>query len=558
MGCPKRKIKEAMLFMRTIILSYVILGGILVALASFKILDARRGFHELEGVFTGSLIPITQLDSSKSHLQQHFISLLRNIIEDDATVMQSLSVQIKDNKDLQAKYWDLYTRSDTSAEENTHIQTLKALYSTYYEVAHEAELLSQQNRNAEAIALVNTTLSPIFSNITDNTNLLIQANQNQVEKVLADARGNYNLSFWFTLAAVTVSLLGCAGLGVFVSKGVRGRLQALTNQMQSISQTLAEESVHIATGSQTMSESVDEQSAAVQETSATLDEINSMVLKNSSHALGCQDKSRTSRSTVERGQATVRGMLAAMNKIAGSNQAIVEYLGRSGQEMRDVSRLIEEIGARTRVIHDIVFQTRLLSFNASVEAARAGDHGRGFAVVAEEIGALARMSGDAAKEISTILSNSLKDVEGLIERSLSDAQKTMEESRALITEGESQAQNCTAAFNEILSQVEELDHFIGQIVQASQEQTKGVTEISTAMNEINSAASQNSTVAHKAAATALRMKEQVNQLENQIRSLQIFLSSGRNHGNDQGQPTTQDKTPAGTTAADDADWNDAA
>jgi methyl-accepting chemotaxis protein len=543
--------------MRTIILSYVILGGILLALASFKIIDARRGFQELEAVFTGNLTPITNLDSSRSYLQHHFISLLHSIIEDDAAMMRKISEQMKESQRLQAKYWELYTSSDLSEDETTHVLTLKALYSTYYEVAHEAEQLSQKNQNAEAIALVNTTLSPIFSNITNTTDLLIQANHKQVEAVLVAAQGNYNKSFWFTLAGVTASLLGCAGLGVFVSKGIRGRLQALTDQMQSISKSLATESMHIAAGSQKLSESVDQQSTAVQETSATLDEIHSMVQKNSSNAFSCQEQSRTSRSSVDRGQTIVRDMLAAMDKIAGSNQTIVNHLGRSGQEMRDVTRLIEDIGAKTLVIHDIVFQTRLLSFNASVEAARAGDHGRGFAVVAEEIGALAKMSGAAAKEISGILSRSLKNVEDLINRSLGDAQKAMEESSTLIKEGETQARQCTAAFDEILSQVESLDQFIGHIVQASQEQTKGVGEISKAMNEINSAASQNSTVAHEAAATALRLKTEVNRLDVQIQNLQTFLKAGQVRGEKAGDRQTQEKRPEAADR-DDLDWNDAA
>jgi methyl-accepting chemotaxis protein len=540
--------------MRTIILSYVILGSIILALASFKMVDARRAYEKLEGVFIGNVTPIISLDNSKSLLQDHFISLLRNVVEDDAAVMQKLSEQMKSDEQRQADFWDLYTRSDTSAEEKVHIDRLKLLYASYYKDAHEAEQLSLRNHNAEAVALINTKVSAVFAEINKTTDLLIATNQSQVEEVLVEAQTDYHSSFWWTLSAASICLLGCAGLGVFVSKGIRGRLKALADEMQSISNTLTTESMHIAAGSQTMSEAVDQQSAAVQETSATLDEINSMVLKNSSHALGCQEQSRTSRNTVERGQAIVRDMLTAMNKIAGSNQTIVDYLGRSGQEMRDVSRLIEEIGSRTRVIHDIVFQTRLLSFNASVEAARAGDHGRGFAVVAEEIGALARMSGEAAKEISIILANSLKDVETLIERNLGDAQKTMEESRALIAEGESQARHCTAAFDEILNQVASLDQFIGQIVQASQEQTKGVAEISTAMNEINSVGSQNSTVAHKAAETALRMKEEVNRLETQIQNLQVFLKAGRNPENSRSEP----ESPRPLTRQDEDDWNEAA
>ena len=72
--------------------------------------------------------------------------------------------------------------------------------------------------------------------------------------------------------------------------------------------------------------------------------------------------------------------------------------------------LISEIGNKTKVINDIVFQTKLLSFNASVEAARAGEHGKGFSVVAEEVGNLAHMSGNSAKEITQLLESSINRV----------------------------------------------------------------------------------------------------------------------------------------------------
>lgn len=74
----------------------------------------------------------------------------------------------------------------------------------------------------------------------------------------------------------------------------------------------------------------------------------------------------------------------------------------SNKKITEITKVISEVAAKTQVINEIVFKTKLLSFNASVEAARAGDQGRGFSVVAEEVGNLAKMSGDAAKEISNI------------------------------------------------------------------------------------------------------------------------------------------------------------
>ncbi len=87
----------------------------------------------------------------------------------------------------------------------------------------------------------------------------------------------------------------------------------------------------------------------------------------------------------------------AMNTMKTSNAEVKELVG-----------IINGISERTKVIDEIVFQTKLLSFNASVEAERAGEHGRGFAVVAQEVGNLAQMSGKAAQEISSILKQSIE------------------------------------------------------------------------------------------------------------------------------------------------------
>jgi methyl-accepting chemotaxis protein len=78
----------------------------------------------------------------------------------------------------------------------------------------------------------------------------------------------------------------------------------------------------------------------------------------------------------------------------------MNQINYSNEQMSEIVKVIQEIETKTKVINDIVFQTKLLSFNASVEAARAGEQGKGFAVVAEEVGNLAQMSGNAAKEIS--------------------------------------------------------------------------------------------------------------------------------------------------------------
>ena len=104
-------------------------------------------------------------------------------------------------------------------------------------------------------------------------------------------------------------------------------------------------------------------------------------------------------------------MTQAMDDMVTSMNSIKEVNGR----LTNMAHIINEISKKTVVINDIVFKTQLLSFNASIEAARAGVHGKGFAVVAEEVGKLAQLSGEASNEIDSLLIKSNKDVSSILE-----------------------------------------------------------------------------------------------------------------------------------------------
>ena len=145
-----------------------------------------------------------------------------------------------------------------------------------------------------------------------------------------------------------------------------------------------------------LTQAVNEQAASVEQTSSSVEEISAMVQNNVSETQNSQVISKTVNEQMN-------DLKVAMKEIEESNVHIEE-----------LSEVIGEIASKTKIIDDIVFQTKLLSFNASVEAERAGEHGRGFAVVAQEVGNLAQMSGKAALEISQIVKKVLKSHQKLL------------------------------------------------------------------------------------------------------------------------------------------------
>ena len=181
--------------------------------------------------------------------------------------------------------------------------------------------------------------------------------------------------------------------------------------------------------------------------------------------------------------------------------------------------MIKEIGNKTKVINDIVFQTKLLSFNASVEAARAGENGKGFAVVAEEVGNLATMSGNAAKEISDLLSGSIQKVDQIVDMTRTSVQSIMSVSEQKVAQGVQTAQRCEAVLDDMVTKVESVNQMILQISKASQEQSLGVNEISSAMNQIDQASQQNMVSLQHTTHAAETLRSQVIQLNDVIHGL---------------------------------------
>jgi len=154
--------------------------------------------------------------------------------------------------------------------------------------------------------------------------------------------------------------------------------------------------------------------------------------------------------------------------------------------MQGLSDLSGKIADITNVIEGIAFQTNILSLNAAVEAARAGDEGRGFAVVASEVRSLAQRSANAAKEIKERITDSLSRVEA----------------------GAEQVGKASQVMGEILTSVNRVSDLMGEIAAASEEQSEGIEQVNRAITQMDQVTQQNAALVEQASAAALALKEQ--------------------------------------------------
>lgn len=303
-----------------------------------------------------------------------------------------------------------------------------------------------------------------------------------------------------------ISMISLVVLSCLIALAFSNRLsRSLTNLAEKVSNhsvQVANTSFTIASASNQLSEATHEQAAALQETVAAIEEISNMVNKNAEVAHRSTEVSNTSEKAANLGKKTVDSMIIAINDISNSNAKIMDEMEVSNQEISNIVKVISEIGNKTKVINDIVFQTKLLSFNASVEAARAGEHGKGFAVVAEEVGNLAQMSGNAAKEISTMLEASVGKVENIVSNNKNKISSLVSSGREKVEAGTRTAQECGQVLDGILQNVTRVNQLVAEISHASQEQAQGVQEVTKAMSQLDQVTQQNASIAQQSSSAA--------------------------------------------------------
>jgi methyl-accepting chemotaxis protein len=240
-------------------------------------------------------------------------------------------------------------------------------------------------------------------------------------------------------------------------------------QVRDASESIASGSSQIALGSADLSQRTEEQASALQQTSGTMEELRSTVSNNADNAQQANRLACNASEIAEKGGEVVNQVVQTMNGISASSTKIADIIS---------------------VIDGIAFQTNILALNAAVEAARAGDQGRGFAVVAGEVRALAQRSAGAAKEIKTLITASVEQVDRgatLVE----SAGKTMED---------------------ILQSIKEVNDIVAQISLASKEQSHGVSQVGQAVTQIDTVTQQNASLVEESAAAAESLKQQAQRL----------------------------------------------
>lgn len=368
----------------------------------------------------------------------------------------------------------------------------------------------------------NRNSKEFFDSITsaiDDLGRIIFTEQEFVSSLILKKKEDIASNLMLIIFLNGVLLISVVVLSIYFIRSITKPIQNLMEKLNGSSREVNDSSEKVSASSEQLSQNSTQQAAALQEAVTSFEEITQMISKTAENAKVSQNVSRDSFESVHHGQAIVVELNTSINEIAETNEKIKERILISNGELEEISKIISEIGNKTRIINDIVFQTKLLSFNASVEAARAGEQGKGFAVVAEEVGKLAAMSGNAAKEISEVLDKSLILVDKTIENTKREIGLVIDQSKQKVELGSKAAERCGHSLSEIVEKVQEVNKLVIEIAVASNEQSQGMSQISLAMNELDHATHSNSVSSVETAKSGQLLKQQAHELNQAIEDL---------------------------------------
>jgi len=493
---------------------YINLGVLGVALL-VVCLTGMHAFEQIsqrmESLYSEAMMPVASMGEVYQRSLQSQQYRLEAYVHRDPQFTQKNYDAIKSNRARINELMEQVTKVELGDEDRDLADSIKADRASIVDAGkQEIEALLAGNYDAAAkIRLAG--IEPVIDHMdaaTEKLNThriavgaqLLQAGRDEVASNRMIMFASFFLALiiaaafaWLLARHISRGLAQAEEVALTVSRGELGRhihidssdeigrvLRALQNMDAKLSSTVMKvrdsatavdhAARQLSQGSDDLSERTQEQAAALEETAASIEQMTATVKQTGDNAREANQLATGTREEADEGGKVVRQAVAAMHEITSSSKRIEDIIG---------------------VIDEIAFQTNLLALNAAVEAARAGEQGRGFAVVASEVRQLAQRSASAAKEIKTLIGDSVHKV----------------------NTGAALVDASGRTLDEIVTGVKKVSDIVAEMAAATAEQSSGIDQINQAISSMDGATQQNAALVEESAAAAKLMQQQAYELQ---------------------------------------------
>jgi methyl-accepting chemotaxis protein len=389
------------------------------------------------------------------------------------------TVKRKISNEIASYYRDFIALTDGMKRTHTEIATMRESSNKIdpiLSVIHEKmESLSNNNRDEyratekRIVSMMTATLVIVGLIVAAIVWLL---SQGIVASITASVKSAENISQGDLTTSIVASSNDEMGRLQQAMRNMADRLQEIVREVRESSNSVLKATGEITSGNMELSQRTEEQASSLEETASSMEEMTTTVKESADNALRANKLASGTREEARKGGHVVEEAVSAMNDIRDSSKKITDIIN---------------------VVEDIAFQTNLLALNAAVEAARAGEQGRGFAVVASEVRTLAGRSAESAKQIRTLIEDSVDKVQ-------SGAELVNESGERLY---------------KIVESVTKLTDIVSEMAAASQEQAAGIDQVNKAVLQMDQMTQQNSALVEEAASASRALQDQALQL-NQV------------------------------------------
>jgi methyl-accepting chemotaxis protein-1 (serine sensor receptor) len=504
-------------------LGFAVVVAFLIALGAASAWGLARMSALSKTVYDDRVVPLGQLSEVTRVMLRNRVLLLDMFEKPSADNVAKRSAEVDKNFALGAQQWKAFLATSMTAEETTLAGKFDKGFDAYNgQGLAPAVAAMRAGRIDEARSIYRDKVSPLAPAATEALEQLVELQVRVAAEANAQGEAlSHRLNLVIVGLAIAAALIATA-IAVLLTRGLVRKLGAEPADLAAVAERIAQgdlskldappaiagsvmasmqtmhsaltrlvtevragidsvatASAQIAAGNQDLSSRTEQQASSLQETAASMEQMTAAVRTNADSARQAD------------------GLARGASEVAGRGGTAVSEVVSTMGEIQAASRRIEEI---ISVIDGIAFQTNILALNAAVEAARAGEQGRGFAVVAGEVRNLAQRSAQAAKEIKSLISDSVQKIDN----------------------GSARVQVAGQTIDDVVQQVNRVSRLIGEITASTAEQSSGITQVSEAVTQLDQVTQQNAALVEQGAAAAASLREQADKL---ARAIAVFRLS---------------------------------